>query len=115
MTDYTPIYGSAELTSNQSGAEVTVNNMVRTAERATNMTKEWTVVSDFTATQAQMAEGIMHELNGTPAAPFAFGIYAVARLFFVQNNTGQTCSVFVQGLSGVSVAVTNGQTVLLLC
>jgi len=113
MSD-TPIYGSPELTTNPTNADATVNNMVRVAERAGNSTKEWTVAADFTATKAQMAEGIMHELNGSPAAPFAFGVYPVARLFLVQNNTGRTCTVYVQGSSGAGVDVLTGQTVLLL-
>ena len=109
------IYGQPELTTNPTNADVTVNNLVRAGQNAANATKEWTVAGDFTATEAQTYEGLVHELNGSPAAPFAFGVYPVSRLFIVQNNTGQTGSVFVQGLSGAGVTVAAGATSLLIC
>lgn len=111
----TPVSGTEHLGDNSDQPEVPVNAMVDAVETMENFTKEWTVTGDFTATQVQMSAGKMHELNGSPAATFAFGIYPVSRLFLLQNNTGQTCNVYVQGLSGTSVVVTNGQTVLLLC
>lgn len=101
----TPIYGSTELAVNSANADVPVNNMVRAVERAANSTKEWTVAGDFTASQTEMAEGFVHKLNGSPASPFAFGVYPVARFFAVINNTGKTCTVYVQGQSGIGVAL----------
>lgn len=109
------IYGQPELTTNPTNADATVNNLVRAGRNAANATKEWTVAGDFTATEVQTFEGMVHELNGSPSAPFAFGVYPVARLFIVQNNTGQVCSVYVQGLSGTAVAVAAGATSLLIC
>jgi len=109
----TPIYGTTELETNPANADVVVNEMIAVVEHAANSTKEWTVTGDFTITQTEFAEGFMHELNGTPAAAFAFGIYPVARFFGVQNNSGQVGTVYVQGQSGTGVTVATGSTATL--
>lgn len=99
------IYGQPELTQNPTNADATVNNLVSAGKDAANATKEWTVAGDLTATEIQTYQGYVHELNGSPSSPFAFGVYPVARKFAVINNTGQICTVYVQGQSGGGVAV----------
>lgn len=101
----TPIFGSEHLQPNSSDPEVPVNSALDAIERGVNSTKEWTVTGDFNASQEEMAEGVCHELNGSPSAPFSFGIYPVARLFKVKNNTEKTVTVHVQALSGVGVDI----------
>ena len=109
----TPIYDSEHLQSNSASPEVPVNEMIDVIERAANATVDWTVTGDFTATKAQMAGGFTHNLTGSPAAAFAFGVPAVARRFEVVNDTGQTCTVYVQGSSGGGADVADGETVTL--
>lgn len=106
----TPIYKSTELAENSSNPEVPVNNMIRVVERAANSLKEWTVVGDFTINEQEFAEGILHELNGSPSAAFAFGVPAVARFFIVRNNTGKTCTIYVNGQSGTGVDLADDTT-----
>lgn len=112
MSD-TPIYGSTELQFPSSAPEVPINNMIRVVERAANSEKNWVVVGDFTASQTEMAEGFMHVLTGVPAAPFAFGVYPVARFFGVRNETTKTCTVYVGGLSGVGFDIAGGAKAVL--
>lgn len=111
----TPILGITELPTNPANADAVVNAMIRALENAANAPVGWTVTGDFTATQLQMAAGFMHELGGSPAAAFAFGIYPVARFFGVKNTTGQNCAIYVQGLSGDAVALATGETGLFYC
>lgn len=111
----TPHYDSEHLQPNSSDPEVPLNTALDTIERAANAQKEWTITGDVQPTKAQMAEGIFHQLNGTPSAPFAFGVPAVGRFFILRNNTGKVCTVYVQGLSGSGVAVNDGETHLLHC
>ena len=109
----TPIYGTTELQSNSANADVVVNAMVTVIENAANVTKEWTVASDFTITQAEFAEGFFHDLGGSPSSPFAFGVPTVDRFFGVRNSTSQTCTIYVQGQSGAGVSVSAGAVALL--
>lgn len=101
------------LQANSASPEAPVNEAIEILERAANATVEWTITGDVQPTKAQMAAGFFHELNGSPSAPFAFGIPAVARHFAVINDSGQTCTVYVQGLSGGGVSVADGETVTL--
>lgn len=107
----TPIYDSEHLAQGAADPQDPLNDALDRIEVALNATKQWTITGDVNPTKLQMAEGYYHELIGSPASPFAFGIPATARRFCVINNSGQICTVFVQGLSGTGVAVSNGSTV----
>lgn len=109
----TPIYDIEHLQSGSESPEVPINEHSDAIEIALNATKEWTIAGDVQPTKAQMAEGVFHLLSGSPASPFAFGIPALARHFVVINETGQTCTVYIQGASGAGVDVDDGETVTL--
>ena len=109
----TPVYGSEHLQPNSANPEVPVNEAIDAIERALNNTVDWTIAGDVQPTVAQMAEGFFHKLGGSPAGPFAFGIPAAGRHFVVINDSGQTCTVYVQGQSGGGVDVADGETVTL--
>lgn len=109
----TPIYDSEHLQEGSDQPEVPVNEMVDVIERALNDTVEWTIAGDVQPTKAQMAEGFFHKLTGSPSSAFAFGIPATGRHFVVINESGKTCTVYVQGQSGGGVNVADGVTVTL--
>lgn len=110
----TPVSGSTHLANNSTNPEVPVNNMVDVVERMSNFVKEWEISGDRIISRDGFCEGFMHELVGSLlSAPFAFGVYPVARFFGVNNTTPQTCTVFVQGSSGSGINVAAGTIALL--
>lgn len=109
----TPIYDSEHLEEGSSNPEVPIDEMIDVVEVAANSLKSWTIIGDLVVTKAQLALGIVHELNGSPSAPFAFGVPAVGRYFVLRNNTTKTCTAYVVGQSGAGEDVSPSQTATL--
>ena len=105
----TPVYGITHLQNHSANPEIVVNGMFDAFEEAFNATRAWTITTDTTATQAQLAEAHLHVLGGSPVGAFDFNLPAgIPRRFAVRNTSGQTATVQVTGGAGANVAVLSG-------
>lgn len=107
------IYDIPLLPANSSSPEVPLNDAQNKSEKAVNSVKSYTVTgtTDPAPTKANMAEGYVQSLGGTPSGDFNFSVPAVARVFLVRNVTGKIATVQVTGGAGKKVIITDGNEV----
>lgn len=111
--------GITQVAAAQNQKEVTINEADQALEDLSSLTIDLTITTHTTLSASQYRSGIRFRLGGTPAADFDLRLRANERLFIVTNNTGKTATVGVDpaadGFDGDTVAVFDGQTVLIAC